>query len=246
MISVIIPVFNLKNYISKCLKSIINQTYKDIEILIIDDGSNDDTCIICDKYAKQDCRIKILQTNHSGVSSARNLGLEVSKGEYIAFIDGDDWIDSNTFQTCLKYFNQEIDCVAYDYISEGGKKDSQFSENIYFIFSDLENKMEANTVWGKIYKSSIIKNNKLEFSKSLAIGEDALFNLEYMSLCKKMYFTNEVFYHYLFRKNSAINKFNKIKIQNICSGISLLEKFLTEHNNLDTAKKTHLRKEGSS
>lgn len=114
-ISVIVPVYNVEKYLSKCVESILNQTYKDIELILVDDGSLDNSGNICDNYAKNDNRIKVIHKENGGLSSARNAGLDIASGEYISFVDSDDWIDENTYEELVKKIvttNADIICFA--------------------------------------------------------------------------------------------------------------------------------------
>ena len=116
LVSIIIPVYNTEKYLSKCLESVINQTYKNLEIILINDGSTDKSKEICESFAKKDKRIQILNKENSGVSSARNHGMRLAKGQYIAFIDGDDYAEENYIEELLKNLKQtESDCVLCGY-----------------------------------------------------------------------------------------------------------------------------------
>ena len=99
-ISVIIPVYNVSQYLHRCVDSVINQTYSDLEIILVDDGSPDDCPIICDEYSKKDARVKVIHKPNGGLSSARNAGLDIATGEYVGFVDSDDWIEEDTFGYC--------------------------------------------------------------------------------------------------------------------------------------------------
>ena len=112
LISVIVPVYNVEKYIKKCLDSIIYQTYKNIEIILVDDGSTDNSGIICDVYKERDKRIKVIHKKNNGVSAARNTGIENANGKWISFVDSDDWIDKNYFEILIsKIYNNDIDCI---------------------------------------------------------------------------------------------------------------------------------------
>lgn len=114
LISIIVPVYNVEKYLNKCIDSIINQTYKNIEIILVDDGSTDNSGKICDEYLLRDSRIKVIHKNNGGLSSARNEGINISSGEYIGFVDSDDWVEPNMYEEMYKkilYSNADIvDC----------------------------------------------------------------------------------------------------------------------------------------
>ena len=118
LVSVIVPIYNVEKYLEKCIESIVNQTYKNLEIILVDDGSPDNCPAICDEWAQKDSRIKVIHKKNGGLSSARNAGLEVSNGEYISFVDSDDWLDENTFEEVYNNFLKEL----YQCIEPGPEK----------------------------------------------------------------------------------------------------------------------------
>lgn len=116
MISIIVPIYNVEKYLPKCIESIINQTYTDLEILLIDDGSTDNSGLICDKYASIDNRIRVIHKKNGGLSDARNVGLDICKGKYISFIDSDDYIELTMYEKMIKIMiNQKVDIVSCNY-----------------------------------------------------------------------------------------------------------------------------------
>lgn len=207
-ISIIIPVYNSERYLKKCLDSILNQTYKNLEIILIDDGSEDGSLKIMNEYKKNDKRIKIIKKNNSGVSSSRNIGIKNSTGEFITFIDSDDAIDMRYFEKTMKYFNDtEIDivCTNYNYDYNGNLK-----RNRNFVSGKVSNIIALNpasnyyitTVWGKIFKSDIIKS--LKFDEKIFYSEDTLFYTEALLKAKNIFFLNEFLYNYFINENGAM------------------------------------------
>lgn len=221
MISIIVPVYNCKLYLSKCLDSIISQTYENIEVICIDDDSSDVSLKILWEYAKNDQRIKVIHKKNEGVSLARNTGLDVAQGDFILFVDGDDWIDLCTCEVALKKIIEEnTDLVMWSYIREREGESSKkqiFDRDIVFEGNDVQEKLHRRmigivddelahperadalcTVWGKLYRRSIILTNHIRFYDIRKIGtyEDGLFNLEYLKYVKKTIFLNRYFYHY--------------------------------------------------
>ena len=161
LVSIIVPVFNVENYIEKCLNSIINQTYKNIEVILVDDGSTDNSGNICDVYSKKYNFIKVFHTKNGGVARARNIGLKNVTGKYITFVDSDDWIKEDyimyLYSNLIKY-NSEISCCNFDYIDENEKIRIDKGEEkvlIFNTFDALENLLyqkELDTsLWGKLY-----------------------------------------------------------------------------------------------
>lgn len=213
MITVIIPAFNAEKTISQTLESILAQTYQKLEIIIIDDGSTDNTFNICQEYKISDKRIKVINQSNSGPSAARNLGIELSSGEYISFVDSDDILPKNGLEYLVSSFktNNEIDIVIGSYyknktlIHIPSKK-----VNNVEIISDL---VLSNYIMGylcnKLYKSSIIKKNNLRLDESLNYAEDLVFNLEYLLHCFFGMYINENVYYYNYHSNSLSTSFNK-------------------------------------
>ena len=221
MISIIVPVYNSELYLKKCLDSIISQTYENIEIICIDDNSSDDSLRILQEYEKKDQRIKVLQKVNEGVSFARNAGLDMARGDYILFVDSDDWIDRCTCEVALKKILEETaDLVMWSYIRERETesfKKQIFDCDIVFKGKNVQEKLHRRmigivddelvhpenadalcTVWGKLYRRSIISANRIRFYDIRKIGtyEDGLFNLEYLKYVQKAIFLNQYFYHY--------------------------------------------------
>lgn len=204
MISIIVPVYNTANYLPQCVDSIICQSYTDWELILVDDGSKDQSGMICDEYAKRDNRIMVIHQSNNGVSSARNAGINYAKGEYLCFVDADDWLEPsflidfqfdkikvdfyiggyifNTYGTpfsCKKY--EEICCSGLSEI-----RDEFFRQNL-----------QANGYpWGKLYKSSIIRENSLRFNEKLSINEDHLFVFQYYLLCGSLSINSTINYQY--------------------------------------------------
>lgn len=221
MISIIVPVYNSELYLKKCLESIISQTYKNIEIICVDDNSSDHSFKILQEYEKKDQRLKVIHKENEGVSLARNAGLDVAQGDYILFVDSDDWIDKSTCEVALeKVLEETADLVMWSYIRERGTegyKKQIFDCDIVFEGKDVQEKLHRRmigivddelahpenadalcTVWGKLYCRSIISANCIRFYDIRKIGtyEDGLFNLEYLKYVQKAIFLNQYFYHY--------------------------------------------------
>lgn len=221
-ISIIVPVYNVEKYLPTCLDSLVNQTFRDIEIICINDGSTDKSLQILQEYVSKDTRIKIINQNNTGSSGARNVGLGHAKGEYVMFVDSDDWIEFNTCELAYaKANNHQCDVVMWPYISEhenlSNRKAIFKDYEIIFDEFSIKNKIHRRfaglldtelakpenadsivTVWGKLYKTSIIKDNNILFVDLNLIGtsEDALFNLSLFGHVKKAVYINEYLNHY--------------------------------------------------
>lgn len=216
-ISIIVPVYNVEMYLTRCINSIINQTYKNIELLLIDDGSTDLSGNICDEYSRKDKRIKVVHCKNQGVSEARNKGLEMASGEWIGFVDPDDWIDKDMYESLykmVKLYNADISVCAHRKVNTFGKyimnkKDDEYEllDNKMSMKYMLVDNLYCGAVWNKLYKKSILINNK--FKKNMIIGEDVLFNfnLLYNTKINTIYNKNPK-YNYFYRDNSVMNNKN--------------------------------------
>ena len=209
VVSVIIPVYNVEKYLERCISSIINQTYKNLEIILVDDGSTDNSGRICDTYANVDDRIRVFHKKNGGLGSARNYGFDKSNGDYILFLDSDDYIEKNTIDKMISIGKYDIVCCGFDRVDEETKKIySKEMINLPFdeIIINKENIMETAFLspsgWGKLYKRNIIEN--IKFSNNKKSIEDILFYLELMPNVKSIGFVKEVLWHYMVRKNSLI------------------------------------------
>lgn len=212
-VSLIVPAYNVKKYIRKCIISIENQTYQNYEIIIIDDGSTDGTSDIILEAAAGNPKIKVLNGGHKGVSNARNMGLDYVEGDYVTFVDSDDFLCENYLEKLVSWLEQEnVDlaiCGTND-VSEEEKivKQSvqigaEILDNDQFLSDIVLCKKYTCTVWGKIYKYEFIKN--LRFDTSISISEDFKF-LYYLSLkIKKVYYNSMPLYNWLVRSNSALH-----------------------------------------
>lgn len=218
-ITIIIPVYNVEKYIDKCLNSVINQTYKNLQIIIVNDGSKDNSEDICKKYQKKDKRIICLTQKNHGVSNARNVGLNYANGKYIIFIDSDDWLEPDMIE--VLYFNSiknEADISICDYYMNYENKEiahNKLAKKI--ILQDkskiLEELFDINTfggyLWNKLIKRECIyySNNKYtKFNEEVKIQEDILFLTDIVQKANKViYMPQEKKYHYRIRENSAVN-----------------------------------------
>ena len=215
LISVIIPAYNCDRTISKCLDSLLSQTYPNFEIIVIDDGSKDKTNDVVSNYSKKDGRVRLIYQNNSGVSEARNHGIECAIGEFITFVDSDDYVsdkyleemiilyDSGIFPVVNFANNDSESCVlniCSDYY-EYSIDDNYLSD---YLAGDL-GKMISFSVWNKLFVKRIITENNIKFTKELKIGEDMIFVLQYLNFCSMVKILNKPMYHYCFNQTSTIN-----------------------------------------
>ncbi len=212
-ISIIVPVYNAEKYLRKCIDSIIAQTYKNYELILVDDGSTDSCPEICDEYKKIDSRIIVFHKINEGVSSARNLGLENARGSYITFIDSDDYVTP----IYLEYLVQETtdDYVVSGYYlqnknftwDEHQQKSLKINMDEIKSLPDLINNVSTGMIWGRRYKTDIIRKNNLRFEIGMRRGEDVLFNINYLLFCTSITVLPKANYYYCFNASSATNVF---------------------------------------
>lgn len=215
-ISVIIPVYNVEKYLEQCINSLLSQTLKDCEFIFVNDGSKDSSKEIIEKYKTLDERIILINQENQGVSIARNNGLNVAKGEYIGFVDADDYIEPDMYEILYNnMINNNVDLTICDFESslDGHRIISNFnlSKNTLlrkdYIESILLKKFfesdELNTVWTKLYKSIIIKSNNIKFPQRVSLGEDGIFNLKYMINTNSLIYVDYTGYHYRETQGSA-------------------------------------------
>lgn len=214
LISIIIPVYNVEKYLHRCLDSILAQTLKEYEVLLIDDGSNDSSALICDEYASRDRRFKVIHKENKGVSNARNIGIENSVGEYIVFIDSDDWVASDYLKVLYTTMQENSCDLAYCafkrvnelYPSTGNDENIlNFTKKVVYSIYDECFWFGSNrgVLWTAIYYRE--KIGELRFNEAISIGEDKLFLLEYAKKCKNIIYVPRKLYCYFQRENSAMH-----------------------------------------
>lgn len=226
LISIIVPVYNTENFLSKCLESLINQTYKNIEIICVNDGSTDNSSQILESFLSKDSRITIINQDNRGISQSRNEALKNASGDYIMFVDSDDWIEEKTCEFVVKEIeSHEYDVVMWAYVSEGAtRSDLKFVFNEKKIFKDelslqkihrrfigiieeeLRNPELADSlcpVWGKIYRRKLLNNLEFVDLKKIGTYEDGLFNLEVFWSVKKAVYLHQPLYHYRRNNNNS-------------------------------------------
>ena len=182
-ISVIIPVYNAEATLRRCVDSVLAQTFTDFECLLINDGSKDKSGEICDEYAAGDSRIRVFHKENGGVSSARNVGLDNATGEWIAFVDSDDWVDVAFLDSLLKFGSGSLKICNFRGSGHKDYSEECFSVNTSLAFNRLLNDNLVWTPWGKLFASDIINGHNLRFDSKLRLGEDTLFCWEYLACC---------------------------------------------------------------
>lgn len=203
LISVIVPCYKVEDYLDECVRSIVNQTYKHLEIILVDDGSPDNCPQICDKWSKKDSRIKVIHKQNGGLSSARNAGLDIATGKYVSFIDSDDFIDE-TFIESL-YFNliqndADISCCGYYHYFNEELKEIRHFRNIELLMDSCEAIKKMNTVgyfgvgsWNKLYKTKLFENIKFPIGK---LSEDWFILYKLIHKANKIFYNSQPKYYY--------------------------------------------------
>lgn len=204
LISVIVPVYNIELYLDRCISSILNQKYNNIELLLIDDGSTDSSLDICKKWEQRDDRVRVFHQENSGVSVARNVGIENSHGQYISFIDGDDVVDANIYSKFEEFYKAGVDLIRFrckTFYGKFGVKSQNYVEGL-LNFENLYDKYEiffkGNTfgsVCFTLFKKEIISN--IRFDAKYRYGEDYLFYFYILEKVKTAYISDEVLYFYM-------------------------------------------------
>lgn len=213
LISVIIPIYNVEHYLEKCVYSIRNQTYRNLEIILVDDGSTDNSGRMCDAYAVEDSRIKVIHKTNGGLSSARNAGLKIASGNYIGFVDSDDYVDNDMYQElydkCRKY---DLDLITARFVENINGEDQKLNTTNEFHIFDGEQMIELN-LWGdshyvvtnsacvRLYRSEIVYNLKFPEGKKY---EDICFSTNVFLKAKRCGYYDRIFYHYTIRNDSIM------------------------------------------
>lgn len=249
-VSVIVPVYNAENYLNRCVDSLLNQTLKDIEIILVDDGSPDKSSIICDEYLKKDSRIKVIHKANGGVSSARNEGLKVATGEFVTFLDSDDYIEARAYEVAYK--TAKDNCCEYvmwgffcDFVDKNenliNQKNSAPKSSHYEQSQMAELLNLSGYLWNKLYSKNMLDELKLSFKEDLTLYEDLLFNSQYIPKTNKSIFISEAFTHYIQRDTISLGtkyRENYFELANLAleSHIKLLEFWNVE----ETIVKAHI------
>lgn len=224
LITVIVPIYNVEKYVRKCIDSIINQSYKNLEIILVDDGSPDKCGIICDKYAEKDSRIRVIHKKNGGLSDARNVALDVMKGNYVTFIDSDDYIDIEYISylyDLINHYNADISICGYKYITEEGKVLNHPSDDNTILimnqekafFELLNSQYFSNSSCGKLFKSDCFNGIRYPCGR---LYEDVATTYKTFFKSKKIVFGAHSLYFYLYRVGSiSKQKFSLARMDGI-------------------------------
>ncbi len=251
LISVIVPVYKVEKYLNRCVDSILNQTHKNLEVILVDDGSPDNCPSMCDEYAKVDKRVRVVHKANAGVSSARNTGLDVAKGDFVAFVDSDDWIEPTMYKELLSKQQQEnYDMVFCKFVHayDNGKKvkineanlekfvetksiDVFFQQNM--LSGNDQMLTSTNNVMGSIFRTLFKKTaiNNIRFETDVVIEEDLLFYIQILQNNKlKLAMVDKYLYNYFMRSESAVHSVNDQKLLKAPNFVSHLSDLLSGTN----------------
>lgn len=229
MVSLIVPVYNSESVITRCVESILGQTYTDIEVMLLNDGSTDNSLSVCRSLEKRDVRVRVYTHENRGVSYTRTLGITLARGEYIQFVDSDDYIAPEMVEKLVEKMQIEdadmviCGCTEYhedhEYTILPDVEGKVRVKNLSFAYPSLFKKSILNSPCNKLYKKQYIRSY---FPENLSLGEDLLFNLEYIRQIETIYFLKESLYYYIIRKNSLNRKYRR-------DSVAIAERLYTEN-----------------
>ncbi len=217
LISIIIPVYNAERYLSKCIESILAQSVRDFELLLVNDGSKDSSLAICRDYEQRDCRVRVLDKPNGGVSSARNMGLDEAQGEWVMFVDADDWLTDDALAQCVSYIpNFDIIRFSYREVSRRGVRDVPIRAvtSAKQYLGQMVARTSRSAVWGSIYRKALFVENSITFDEHISFSEDWYVSLQLALSCKSVKTLPEAFcYEYnLLNDDSCTNNLTPRKM----------------------------------
>ncbi len=258
-ISVIVPVYNVEKFVEECVQSIINQTLTDIEIILINDNSKDNSNEICKELLKKDSRISLYQSEGKGVSKARNIGISVAKGEWISFVDSDDWLEENMmeelYNVACKGKSDIIMCDSY--INKGEEQTiNEFYYEEKIIAGKEKEELQIQAVvpieghykpqgipcgvpWAKLYNKEFILKNNLKYKTNLPRRQDMIFNLEAFEKTNEINYIQKKLYHYRKNEGSKVNRFEPNVCYEYNNILTELENFMNEYNKNELLNKSY-------
>ena len=248
MFSIIVPVYNVGKYIEKCIESIINQTYQDLEIILVDDGSTDDCPEICDRFAAEDKRIKVIHKENGGLMSARQAGLKIACGEYVGFVDGDDWIEPDmyeSFYSAVKAHNPDIAMCEF-YFAYPDKKvaSSQILSAEFYDKKDMEKKLYPYMLfnksfykfgifpccWSKLFKKELLEKCLYKVTPEIRVGEDAAFTYPCLLLANSAAYVKKSLYNYRVNPESMTKAYSRDMEDTILIPYEILKKAFADYD----------------
>ncbi|MFC6314636.1 glycosyltransferase family 2 protein [Lapidilactobacillus achengensis] len=256
LFSIIMPLYNVRSYLDRALRTIINQTYPNLQIILVDDGSDDGTSDRIDYWHAHDRRIEVLHQENRGISAARNAGMSLARGEFLTFIDGDDWVERDYVAFMVKnlqYFEADLVSCGY-FIDPPGRSAASKVESGILSRKELQNRIlklggsVRGYTWNKAYRTALIRQHQLAFDTDLGLMEDQLFNIQYSNQGERFYFDTKPLYHYVQRADSIVHAFDLQKVpDNFLANFRIFRE-LNRPENRQTAtpkKKTAMHKKAA-
>lgn len=239
LISIIVPIFNVKDYLHRCIVSIIMQTYKNFELILVDDGSTDGSGTICDEYQKWDKRIMVIHKPNGGLVSARKAGLLAAEGEYVLNIDADDWIEPDMVETLLTAaLVNEVDIVCSAHFLEMGHKSKKIINGLcvgkyhtkdirsYLLYNGTFFQFNVTAfIWSKLFKRNILEKTQYPVDEEISFGEDVVVTFPSLLYAQSIYITDYAGYHYVQREGSITNRNDTNELQRDMALVHYLYKF---------------------
>ena len=234
-ISVIVPSYKVEAYLNRCVESIVNQTYQNLEIILVDDGSPDNCPKMCDEWAIKDSRIKVIHKKNGGLSDARNAGMEIASGEYISFIDSDDYIALDFFETLLSVMEKEnsdiAECNVVKFYEDG--RFEKYSDDLAVTTFDTESALSGliaenpfhQHVWNKLYKTQLVKDIPYAAGK---LNEDEFWTYQVFGIAQKVSRINKTMYYYFQRSSSIMGESYNIRRLDALEGKANRQKYIEE------------------
>lgn len=247
LVSIIVPVYNIVSYVKDCVESIQRQTYRNIEIIVVDDGSVDGSGEFCEEAAQNDTRVKVIRQENAGVVAARGVGIESAAGEYMMFVDGDDWIEANMVEDLVRQLNgadlitsgvyyqesAERTIERYDEFPEGRYSDQELINGIFtsMIYDAQTESVQRLTPWScnKLYRSDLVKELYGEVALDITFAEDSVFLYKYLLRCHSIVVKHHCYYHYRYRKDSVMHAVKNNMLMDINKVYLALEEDFRAH-----------------
>ncbi|MDD3139527.1 MAG: glycosyltransferase family 2 protein [Lachnospiraceae bacterium] len=224
LFSIVVPIYNVEKYLDKCIKSILGQTYDKFELILVDDGSTDNSAVLCDLYKEKDKRIQVIHKKNGGLVSARKVGISIARGDYAVCVDSDDWIDKEhlmELNMIIEAHSPDIICFNHFEVNEGAKslRDIQFRKGLYTkddiekeiypqIIRSVKGKAFPPTIWAKVYRMDLYKSEQIRIDDRIKIGEDVACTIPCMIRAESIYILDKALYYYR-RNNISMTKIKK-------------------------------------
>lgn len=242
-VSIIVPVYNLEQYIDRCIKSILSQTYSNFELLLINDGSTDNSPSICDKYAKSDDRIVVIHQENQGVSVTRNKGIMEATGEWITFVDGDDWIEKDSLEKIIRSYPANVADVIYarSFANIGSSALERYHFNPDFtksiqsgIYTAIDLSYLRGSVCGGLYRKNLLIEKNIFFPLNIKNGEDTIYSSLVLIYADKVGFADVHFYNVFEREGSASRSWSLDRVHHMLNNIKYINEYIDKNKNLST------------